>query len=341
MRRAIVVLALVLVLPACDAGGGGASDTGPDVGVAPNDVADSDVAVAPDVAEPPAGCEGRYGLPVAAAQLDTTELFEVSGIARSGRRDDLLWMHNDRGGDGHLFAVGTDGRVRARVAIEGVTIVDSEDIALAACPDDAATPCLWLADIGTNNGKRTEVAVLAIPEPVVADGEVPAELTASPTAVYRLAYPKGEPNSEALAVQADGGAFYLFEKTGDSVAEVFAPPTPLRADALSTMVVRARFEAPSVGAGEDANKITAADLHPSGQRLLLQVYSGTFEYRFAAGQAIEDIAAVEPTRAAAVPLGADQAEAVGYDASGTGFWMVSEDPHADGRQPLYHHACAQ
>lgn len=80
-----------------------------------------------------AACAGGGREPaavVAAVVLDTPLIDESSGLARSQRRDDLLWTLNDSGGATELYAIGTDGRLRARLRVTGAPAnVDWEDLA--------------------------------------------------------------------------------------------------------------------------------------------------------------------------------------------------------------------
>lgn len=285
--------------------------------------------VAPDAGPDPLppGC-------VLAAHLDTDALVEVSGLARSGLRSDLLWMHDD-GPEAALYAVTTDGRVRARLTVE-TAFVDPEDLAMAPCPDGSGAPCLWIADTGTNTGDRARVSVVVVAEPAVADGEDVAELTAAPLATYPLGYPDDVPDVEALAVRPDGTGFVLVEKTDTKKADVFAHPGPLRSGDPVVLENVATIETPRVGEEKRARMVTGADLDAAGRRLLVRVYSGTFELALGDGQTVADLGSITPLLRAAGPVAEEQGEAVAWDADGTGFWTVSEDPSGRGHQPLHH-----
>lgn len=85
--------------------------------------------------------------------------------------------------------------------------------------------------------------------------------------------------------------------------------------------------------------LTGADLHPSGTRLVLRAYTGTFEYRLGEDRDLTALAQLEPLFVALGPFSERQGEAVCYDAAGTGLWTLSEDLDGVGFQPLHHYAC--
>jgi hypothetical protein len=116
-----------------------------------------------------------------------------------------------------------------------------------------------------------------------------------------------------------------------------------------TMVARvvATMNSPGVSFVAKGRMITAADLHTTGRRLLVRVYTGIFEFRFAAdadGNVDVDaaFAGVGSQTAAQLvlgPLSERQGEAVAYDAAGTGLFSVSEDVAGAPGQMLHRYRC--
>ena len=68
---------------------------------------------------------------------------EASGLAASRRTDGLIWTHNDSGGEPVLFALGTDGALRGKVRLEGVTNEDWEDLASGEIDGQPMEFVLW------------------------------------------------------------------------------------------------------------------------------------------------------------------------------------------------------
>jgi hypothetical protein len=293
---------------------------------------------APDMAPSPGLCQSHYAPPEDAGALGEPALIETSGLTASLRARDVLWAHNDSGDEARLYAVSTDGRALARLTLPGVRAVDFEDIDAAPCPH-LDGPCLWVADTGDNDRERAQVTLYAVPEPALNPNLAPQELEAAPIAALPLRFPDGPVNVEALMVSPAGDRAWLFEKVNGDRARLFAHPGPFVHNQLQLVEHVASFDAP--GAPINRGKsITSADLHPSGRRFLLRVYTGTYEYRLASDQRVEDLAQIIPLIAGAGPLTEPQGEAVCYNDDGDGFWTVSEDKDGDPGQPLHRYRCA-
>jgi hypothetical protein len=306
----------------------------------------------PDAATPSLehGCPGTYARPVTVANLDTDGLLEVSGLAASRRDPTLLWTHQDSGDGPFLYALGVDGRVRARVRLQApdgaeISARDWEDIAAAPCPDGVGG-CLWVGDVGNNTFDRDDLEVLVLPEPELpaaaeVEGET-AEIDAVVAWRFPIVYPDEPIDSEALLVAPTGDAFWLVEKTDDEIARLYGHPGPLEDRAAAVLEEVTAFPSPGFPVPH-GRMLTAADLHPSGTRLVLRAYTGTWEYRLAGGGDgpidLGQLATLTPLLVAAGPLDEGQGEAVCYDAEGTGVWTLSEDPRGLGFQPLHHYAC--
>lgn len=302
-------------------------------------------------------CPGTYERVLEQGPLTDPDLVEASGLVASRQSPGVLWSHNDSGDDARLFALRDDGRALARLSLAGVPAIDFEDLALGPCPEATGEPgaCLFVADTGNNLGDRDELVVYATPEPAVdlasepaiavtgESGSTPLELEATRIWRFPLTFPEGLPGApldvEAAMLSADGQSLYFFEKNNDERAHILHHPGPLVPDQAAELVVLGDFASPGF-AIDFGRSITAADMHPSGERILLRVYTGIYEYRFAAGQGVADLDAIEPVLVAAGPLAEPQGETVTYDAAGSGAFSVSEDPALQPGQPLHFYACS-
>jgi len=61
--------------------------------------------------------------------IQDPDITESSGIVASRRFPGVFWTHNDDGGQPVLYAIGKRGQALGRVAVDGVTVKDWEDIA--------------------------------------------------------------------------------------------------------------------------------------------------------------------------------------------------------------------
>lgn len=272
--------------------------------------------------EPATGMAGcvLYSAPAETGRAPAV-LPELSGLAASARHSGIFWAHNDSGNAFEVFALEPSGNVRARLKLTGAKPTDIEDIAVAPCGAGDSRPCLWLGDIGDNFERRGQVQLYRLPEPEqLADATLPVE-------VLPFTYPDGPHNAEALVVDRNGRPAVI-TKTYESLGQLFAldglrPGTVVKATLLGVL------NAPQ---GLD-HATTAADLHPSGDRLLLRTYTRAWEVRRPGAQRFEDFVKGSVARVPAASQA--QAEAIAYFPEGRGYLMGSEFSG----QPLYRTDC--
>lgn len=276
-------------------------------------------------------CAGSYGAPVATQGITDTSVKEASGIAASPINRDVVWVHNDSGDSPRLFALRIDGTGLGRLNLVGAPSGDWEDLASAPCPDRSG-PCLWVED---HSGRK----VYAVPEPTVAANAPFGELFASDYWAFSISYPNGAtPDVEALLLEPDGSAFYLFEKTANARARLYRAASVTAKTASLAMVEVGSVASPGAVAGQGGN-ITGGDLHPSRERLLLRTYLAVFEYRLHPGDFPGNLDAAE-RRDFPVSVSLELAgEAVTYDQTGKGLLTVSEGFLGAPGEPLHRYAC--
>lgn len=298
-------------------------------------------------------CERYSASPIETARLQDERLTGVSGIVASRRNPGILWVHNDFPGVPTVYAVEaasglTRGVLSAPATMEARNL---EDVALARCPMPSGTSdedCLWLADSGDNSKNRTDLAVIALPEPLLsrlgdgtAEGAAMVETWIADRAWrFPFAYPEEKIDAEAFVVEPDGTAFYLLEKVDAMEARLFeargpfADGAPLTLSQVGSLAAREFIITPTLG-----RMMTGADLHPSRRRFVLRSYIGSFEYRFATDEWASEIPSVTPVTVAWGPLSEPQGEAVAYGADGASIWTISEDPDQQPGQGIHFYPC--
>lgn len=178
---------------------------------------------------------------------------ESSGLAVSSRTAGIVFTHNDSGDSARFFAVDEHGRTVAVYTLPGATNVDWED--MASGHDAQGRPVLYLADIGDNDRKRTEIVVYQVPEPVGPSADV-AWLR------YRFSYPDGAHDAETLLVDPAGGRIYIATKSLLGQGELYeAPQAPSTSQVNTLTPVR---PVPAL--------TTSGDFSPDGRRIVLLTY---------------------------------------------------------------------
>ena len=225
-------------------------------------------------------------------------LEELSGLASDG---------------GQWFAVNDsdDGRLRVQVLDRTCAITrtittqnnpfDVEDLALA--PDGT----LWAADTGDNGKSRETVALHAVSP----DGSA---------RLYRLTYPDGKHDAEALLLDGSGIPHIVTKETIGS-ALVYRPASGLSEGAPTPMeqVAKVSISATDTAGGPLQNSVvtrlvTGGAMSRDGRVAALRTYTDAYLFPVPDG----DLAAALESDPVRVPLaGEPQGEAIAFDPDGT------------------------
>jgi hypothetical protein len=226
---------------------------------------------------------------------------ESSGLAASSTDPDLLFTHNDSGDTARFFAIDRGCRTRATFLMSGVQARDWEDISRG--PDHS----LWLGDIGDNSGRRTQgILVNRVEEPTIGARTVRLRAVS-----YRLRYPDGPHDAEALLVHPRTGQLLIVTKSF-SGGVVYAAPTPLVAGTPNVLRRVGTVPVP---------EITAGDIAPDGSRVVLRNYTAAYEWDVHG----DDVAAALHGVPARIPLPrSQQGEGITYRLDGQALLVSSE-----------------
>ena len=150
--------------------------------------------------------EGPRSRLIVAGQLESDELVEASGLARSQRSPDLLWSMNDGGSKPRLHAIDGSGFHRGRIRLDDVDNRDWEDLSSFTVD---GTPYLLVADTGDNDAERDAVSLHVVLEPDLADDD---KVRVDPAWSIDFRYPDGPRDVEAAAVDPGRGQVLLLSK---------------------------------------------------------------------------------------------------------------------------------
>lgn len=237
-------------------------------------------------------------VPVPLCTVSDQRLEELSGLASDG---DRLFAINDSDDGGiAVQVIGRDCEVRDTITAP-VNPFDVEDLALA--PDGR----LWLADTGDNNRTRETIALHVVTQ----DGD--AQL-------FRLTYPDGKHDAEALLLDAQGVPYIVTKETLGS-ALVYRPTGPLVAGATGALEQVAKVSI----AGTDTpggplkssvvtRVVTGGAVSHDGKVIALRTYTDAYLFPVVDGDFVKALGS-DPVR---VPLpNEEQGEAITFDPDGT------------------------
>ncbi|MEU3274113.1 hypothetical protein ABZ639_25015 [Saccharomonospora sp. NPDC006951] len=228
--------------------------------------------------------------------IDDSRLPELSGLAA----DEEHWYAvNDGGTRIEIYVLGKDCAVR-EVISDPADPYDVEDMALAS------DGTLWLGDTGDNRKQRDTVALHAVRP----DG------TAT---LYRLTYPDGQHDAEALLLDRSGTPYIITKHVaGDS--EVYRPAGPLSSPGPTPLehVGSLRIPATDTRGGPvgrvGSMLITGAASSADGSVIAVRTYTDAYLYPVT-GDDIPAALAGQPVR---VPLpDEEQGEAIAFEPDGT------------------------
>jgi hypothetical protein len=194
------------------------------------------------------------------ALVRIAELSEASGVTTSRRSPGTIWALNDSG-QPVLYALDEKGTVAGRVRVMGAKVEDWEAIAAGPC---ASGSCLYVGDIGDNNGTRKEITIYRLSEPN-ASGE-----STTAAEIFHARYPDGPHDAESLMIAPDGSLYVVTKGEKGSVA-LYRFPRDLRPGAA---VQLERVGAPREPQdAKQADRITDGAISPAGDWVVLRTKS--------------------------------------------------------------------
>jgi hypothetical protein len=223
-------------------------------------------------------------------QIKDRRIVELSGITRSTYHRGLVFVHNDSGDSARFFAVNHRGATRAVFRVRNAPSNDWEDAA------SGPHHTLWFGDIGDNTESRPYIDIIRVREP-----KAVASRTIGRT-VFRLRYPDGAHNAEALMVRPGTGRVFVVTKSSTG-GTIYRAPRSLTTRHVNRL--RAVASAPVL--------VTGGDFAPRGHRFVLRNYSRAYLYRRIGG------------RPRVIDLPSEQqGEAIGFTRRGNALKLGSE-----------------
>ncbi len=258
-------------------------------------------------------------------RLQSPKIDEASGLARSERRDDLLWVINDDGKP-ELHAIDTRGAKLGRVEVRKSNNSDWEDLAPFVLDDD---PYLLIADVGDNDRKRKDVTLYVVKEPKHTENKTKAD--------WRIdfSYPEGPRDAEAVAVDTANERVLVLTKR-DIPAVLYEVPLLPESDerqlakrigTITTLPQPSRRDVQNAPHSDDWYwQPTAMDISPDGRLLTVLTYGGVYLYRRTADEDWIDALQRKP-----LVLGTTRnraAESIAFGADGVTIFITTEGRHA-------------
>jgi hypothetical protein len=261
-----------------------------------------------------------------AGRLQDGSIDEASGLARSQRHADVLWVINDDGPPA-LYAINTTGAALAKVKLSKANNRDWEDLASFRLND---TPYLLIADIGNNDRKRKDVRLYVVEEP---------ELDQKKARIaweFDFEYPEGRRDAEAIAVDAENERILVLTKRdvpavlyelplkpeskkkrvkARRLGVVDSLPQPRRQDVEAAALKNSWYWQPS-----------AMDINADGSAAVILTYDAMYYYARDKGEPWLDAMQKPPLRLRIRKY--SNAESIAFSGSGDAAFITTERKHA-------------
>jgi hypothetical protein len=258
---------------------------------------------------------------------------ELSGLAASSVRDDLLFAINDSGDEPILYALGVHGEDRGRLRVRGAENIDWED--LAAFELDGVS-YLLIADSGDNLAWRPALTLYVVREPRLDGERFAKDASVTPAWIIRARFPEGPTDCEAVAVDTATRQILLLSKRSVPPVLYALPLAPRHDDpraAVAAIVARKLVAVTGIPqpVGHDAETDryaecpTALDIARDGSQAFVLTYRRGYMFAHAPGEAWGDAFARLPERMRMPHLQAQEAAAFARD--GRSIYVSSEGRH--------------
>ncbi|NMO52374.1 esterase-like activity of phytase family protein [Actinoplanes sp. TBRC 11911] len=246
--------------------------------------------------------------PQPVCRISDERLTEVSGLAATGTGYVVVDDGSDDPDHRRIFFLNKRCAVVRTVAYPSRPR-DTEDLAAAA------DGTVWVGDIGDNGESRSTIAYWKL-----APGSTKPQL-------YRLSYPDGAHDAEALLLPSGGGPPLVVTKSIAGAA-VYVPSGPLRAGETTPLRRAGGVRVPLTSTSNPFGLpgrlvITGGAVSPDGQRVTLRTYADAFEFDVPGGDVVSAVTQGTPRRTIPLP-NEPQGESVAYTPDGSALLTVSE-----------------
>jgi hypothetical protein len=246
------------------------------------------------------------------------EITEASGIVASRQNPGVLWVENDSGFGGSVFALSTNGVLLGRYYVPIAFGGNYEDIAFGPGPNPEHQ-YLYLGDIGDNFFNRFSIRVFRFPEPAVYlyQSNSPPVLPTISAQEIELRYPDGPFDAEALMVDPLTGDLFIATKQDPDSRLYRATRAELDGGGPVTLTFIRLMSFSGF------RSVSAADISADGRLIAMRRNGRAWIWNRALTQTVGDALAANGTTApvAAEPNG----EAIGFHPTGLGYYTISED----------------
>jgi hypothetical protein len=219
-------------------------------------------------------------------EVQERALKEASALAASQRWPGVYWTLNDSGNTPTVYAVDEQGRSRGTFRVNDAENDDWESMAVGPGRDGGSA--LYIGDTGDNDRERREIVIYRVPEPEpVQAGARNANGRTDQAETFKVQYPNGPRDAEALLVHPKTGEILIVTKEVPGRATVYRVPLPL--DSRRTVRMERVAEVDMARAGVKIDVVDDGAVSADASRVTIRTYGSVLEYGVPAGATLASI----------------------------------------------------
>ena len=237
--------------------------------------------------------------------VDSSILNEISGMVFGKQNSNLIYVHNDSGGEPKVYLLDSLGNQKGEIELLGAKNRDWEDIAIG--PGKNGQSSIYVGDIGDNSAVYESITIYRFPEP---SGKVES-LKVNPEKI-ELRYPDGPMDAETLMVDPISGDIFILSKR-DKQNTLFRLPADKFSDGEAILEEVMKLPITSTVAG---------DISQDGSQIVIKNYLEIYYWQRKGTEPISKTLSKSPVRLPYEPE--PQGEAIAFNPKGQAFYTVSE-----------------
>ena len=206
-------------------------------------------------------------------------LVENSGAAISHTQPGVFFTINDSGNEPILFALDTTGADRGVWRVNGATNRDWEAVSVGPCLPGKAEACVYIGDVGDNEGERPSRVIYRVAEPRARQAGFTGDVVASS---LRYRYADGPHDVEAMYVAPTGDTYLITKRRLRNAAGAMRPSLvfvlPATAWQTGDAVAELVDSLSIIPGSAPLRTITDAALSPDSRYLAVRTYAQVYVF---------------------------------------------------------------
>jgi hypothetical protein len=256
--------------------------------------------------------------------LDNVSINEASGLDASSISKDVLFTHNDSGGEPKVFAININGKFLGSINLNDLTNRDWEDITIGSGPDPSKE-YIYIGEIGDNNSQYEIKYVYRFIEPTFLSSQSPKDVSISQVDKLSFVYPDGKRDAETLMLDPLTKDLIIVSKRETNV-NVYRWKYPQSIGKVDTLKLISTLNMSSIVGG---------DISSNGKEIIIKNYNQIYYWSRTNSESLENTFKKNPL---SLPYTLEpQGESLCFSSDNNGYFTLSEESPLKTKPHLYYY----